>query len=582
VPLSFSRVVNIKLIFVCVSIIIELSILASGIITDSLILCLSLLFIAALLGCGLGYLLFRDRYLELLKKIKVKQFHSMGKDKHKDNAKNSNNKVNDSSTQDTVTSQIQKTTDSQTEDTSNEFLHADDIVSVSTIPPAVRIPNITQQIDDHGTSKKISIMSDIVCNIEYCIKQEGENEIYTKYTKPFEVNGNCKIIIIARSEKDESLKQQVEFEINGFKVPNPEIHFDEKSREIEMSAISGAEIRYTIDGSIPSEKSELYKNPIRVKKSCTLKCYAVRPYWLPSNMVEYKIKVIPTPEERVRTFTDCSKENVLGISYRGESHVKSDTVCQDFHSFTRISENWSLAIVSDGAGSAAHSDMGSQAVCLAFTDYISKLVARDPEFSGGRLPSEKAWDIEFRGLLNKFQKDIASIAQNNKIDLKSLAATIIILLFSKNGYLTAHVGDGRGAVKVNGEWLPLFTPHKGEEANMTIFSTTINFASNPSFKMSGNYVPETHVSDIPAEAFALMSDGCECGLWKMNERIDLPNGDFRIEERNEPFAKGLSDAIELCKTIDSDSKNRLISFVTGYNNPLRKEIDDKTLLIGII
>jgi hypothetical protein len=116
---------------------------------------------------------------------------------------------------------------------------------------------------------------------------------------------------------------------------------------------------------------------------------------------------------------------------------------------------------------------------------------------------------------------------------------------------------------------------------MTIFSTTIDFAANPAFKMSGNYVPETHVSKESIEAFALMSDGCECGLWQMNERINLPDGDFRIEERNIPFARGLSDAIELCNDIPA-AKAKLISFVTEYNNPLRREIDDKTLLIGKI
>jgi hypothetical protein len=518
----------------------------------------------------------------LLKSFNRKEFTTMNKNQQKSNS--------DLSPQDEIGS----------EDSSIQSLKCGDSVQVPILTPtegsgdvdssvecvhdeiSMRIPEIDKTIEDTGNSRKIAISTDIDTDIEYSISTGDNTPQVAVYDGPFEVYENCKITIKATAKGYSHLEKTISFEINDFKVPVPRITFNETAREIVMEvAIENAIIRYTLDGSMPSKKSDKYTGPIRLKKSRTIKCYAEKSGWNPSEVEEKKVKIIPTPEERVRAYTEEDANHVLGISYRGESHIKSDTLCQDYHSFKQIDENWSLAIVSDGAGSALHSDLGSRAVCYAFTEYITKLISSNSEYFNGNIPSEKNWDIEFRGMLSKFQSDLKIIAQKNSIELKTLAATIIILLFSKKGYLTAHVGDGRGAVKVAGQWIPIFTPHKGAEANMTIFSTTIDFAANPAFKMSGNYVPETHVSKESIEAFALMSDGCECGLWQMNERINLPDGDFRIEERNIPFARGLSDAIELCNDIPA-AKAKLISFVTEYNNPLRREIDDKTLLIGKI
>jgi len=79
-----------------------------------------------------------------------------------------------------------------------------------------------------------------------------------------------------------------------------------------------------------------------------------------------------------------------------------------------------------------------------------------------------------------------------------------------------------------------------------------------------------------------MSDGCECGLWHMNHKVDLPNGDFRIEEKNVPYSKGLDDALSIIDETSNLREKRLLKFITSYNNPLAKEIDDKTILIGIV
>ena len=58
----------------------------------------------------------------------------------------------------------------------------------------------------------------------------------------------------------------------------------------------------------------------------------------------------------------------------------------------------------------------------------------------------------------------------------------------------------------NGEWLPLFRPHKGEEANQTLFITS---AWEGLAELGGVLVPESHVYRGDIDALCLLSDGME-------------------------------------------------------------------------
>lgn len=282
---------------------------------------------------------------------------------------------------------------------------------------------------------------------------------------------------------------------------------------------------------------------------------------------------------RVEVFTCYS--DVIGISYKGDNHVKAKVPvpCQDYHSFTKINDIWNLAIVSDGAGSKEHSDVGSRAVCAFFSFFISQLLKTDERFINGDIPNEKIWDLEFRSLLTKFQIDLKSKEQFKSYGFESLAATIIIFAYSPKGYLFAHVGDGRAGVKVNGEWITILTPHKGEEANQTIFSTTIEFIKKPSLMMSGVFVPETSVGNSQLEAFVLMSDGCEDGAWITYQKVNLPDGDYRVEDVNQPRVQTL-DALMDILSIKEEKENKLVELITTFNNGFKTEGDDKTILIG--
>ena len=418
---------------------------------------------------------------------------------------------------------------------------------------------------------EVTLISNPESKLQYKI---GTGE-FIEYSKPFTINHTC--VITGKGFFDDGISIEKVENINSFISTRPIINENNRVVSI-LPNDKEVDVYYTIDGTLPTRNSLKYEKPFTIKRSCKISAFTCKAGYKDSDIVSTYIEIIITPEERIRQFTN--EQYAIGISYQGEGHIRNFTPCQDFHSYKRINEYWSIAIVSDGAGSAKYSADGSKAVCLAFTHYLEDYLLKS--YPDGSLPENKEWDIEFRGMLHKFQIELSKQAEAQSIEFKSLAATIIIVAYSKQGYLVAHIGDGRAAVKTSEGWQAVITPHKGEEANQTIFSTSILFSNYPNLKMSGVYVPETYVGRTSIKAFSLMSDGCECGLWHMNHKVDLPNGDFRIEEKNVPYSKGLDDALSIIDETSNLREKRLLKFITSYNNPLAKEIDDKTILIGIV
>lgn len=398
--------------------------------------------------------------------------------------------------------------------------------------------------------------------IFYCYKSNVYNVI--AYQGPITINKKCVILAAAAYKEMES--EQLSIPIDPSSVSNSSEHDSNINSDKDNL---GKEAEENNNSNTENDKTESSNS--EVTTGATNITTEEKDGSDTKNLSE-------ETKKRIRVFTNNQK--TLGISFQGDNHLKATPAvpCQDCHSFTKINENWSVAIVSDGAGSKEHSDMGSNAVCAAFTHYLTHILTKDKRFVNGDIPNEKIWDLEFRALLNTFQSQLKSIKPFNTFDFESLAATIIILAYSPKGYLFAHVGDGRAGVKVNGEWKTILTPHKGEEANQTIFSTTIEFNKKPTLMMSGVFVPETKVEEASIEAFVLMSDGCEDGAWTTYQRVNLPDGDFRVEDVNQPRAQTLEQLMSIIDAPEAEQQAKLIDFITGYNKGFKTEGDDKTIL----
>lgn len=95
--------------------------------------------------------------------------------------------------------------------------------------------------------------------------------------------------------------------------------------------------------------------------------------------------------------------NYVNISVQGTSHKKRDIVCQDSNSCLVIeSPNNSkalISIVSDGAGSAKRSEVGSKLVCEKFTEYLTNCL------QNGTNLEDISKDF-FKNWLENFQKEL--------------------------------------------------------------------------------------------------------------------------------------------------------------------------------
>lgn len=271
---------------------------------------------------------------------------------------------------------------------------------------------------------------------------------------------------------------------------------------------------------------------------------------------------------------------VVGTSVIGNSHILSGLPCQDNNRYVYIKNGWGIAITSDGAGSAKHSDIGSRIIVERGAHYFQSIIEQKQWIEKNVLPTEAEWTSMAYVALKAIRKDLEKFAVTKKLELGSLSATIIVVIHTPSGFLVTHVGDGRAGYKdETGEWKALLTPHKGDEANQTIFLTN-NFWDYPYYVMSGVMVPESHVVRCHPVAFTLMSDGCEDAAWQCNMKNET-TGVFC--DPNKPFDRFFNPLVaNLSRDDISDLKTRWVRFIEKGNESFKSESDDKTMILGVL
>lgn len=320
-----------------------------------------------------------------------------------------------------------------------------------------------------------------------------------------------------------------------------------------------------------------------MSKKCTIKEPA-KPIEHASLPPEKPVAATPVIEKS-HVFSEAQTKaySVCGISIQGTGHLDEKTPCQDYHQIEILDNknNIGIAIVSDGAGSAKNSAEGAQMVCEYVIKYLKIAIEKFGWMHTKNRPDATLWEQVVRETIRLTQIELNAYANSKNYPFKSLAATCMFIFFTPEKSYFAHVGDGRAGVKTKDGWKAILTPHKGEEANQTVFVTN-EILKPEDLLISGVRVPETLVIESPIEAFVLMSDGCEDGLWEKNEKEDLPDGDFRYIARNKPFVPALEKLIQFLhkEEFKNQKEDVLFQFLDRYNNNLKIETDDKTICIG--
>lgn len=335
---------------------------------------------------------------------------------------------------------------------------------------------------------------------------------------------------------------------------------------------------------------------------------------------------LDNPERRLVTTIADKNGYIVGFSIQGRSHICDGIPCEDYHAYTEIAPGWKLLITSDGAGSARESARGSKANCDMATNFIKQLLVQKGWIEKNYMPTELEWYVEIREIflamkgiitvqaakqapqykaskedaLAELEAEIAKSEDkvvigkleskkqdiiehiNKPLTARDFNATIILMLITPNGMLTAHIGDGRmGYKSKDGKWKALMTPHKGDEASSTVFIPN-DWEQNrvPAFTMSNAYLPDVRVVHELPDVVVLMSDGCENITWSCyasNEQTGC------YYDPNIPYAGFFEPLLEeMNRDLRPEQRiERLIEIINVGTKAGKAEHDDRTMLFGV-
>lgn len=277
---------------------------------------------------------------------------------------------------------------------------------------------------------------------------------------------------------------------------------------------------------------------------------------------------------------------VLGGSAIGQRHLKNGESMQDRHKITFLDDNktWGIAVICDGAGSSKHSDLAAELIVNEISAQMKKLCAENFLWHHKRkkLPSKDRWRRDSRRVLSKVAKLIPEYSKQHNIPVKELYCTVIVVIFTPLGLLTAHVGDGRGGYCTNdGEWKPFMKPYRGKVKNSTVFIVPKIFKNKTRIK---KYV-RSRVIKEPVAGFTIMSDGCESFAYLCNVRDEATGS---LIDPNVPFHKFFQPLTKWIGSItergfsEKSIQGKWGAFLEGKTSqPIANERDDKTLIVGV-
>ncbi|MCS7028517.1 MAG: protein phosphatase 2C domain-containing protein [Bacteroidia bacterium] len=251
----------------------------------------------------------------------------------------------------------------------------------------------------------------------------------------------------------------------------------------------------------------------------------------------------------------------------GMSHKIHQQPMQDACGYQTWENGWGIAVVCDGAGSSGFSHIGAH-LCVGF------LIKESAKINWEILVENKSQLKE--NIFNLLVRTLEYLKAQNYL-LDSLSCTVNAVVFSTESLISFHLGDGRaGYCDAKGDWHALFVPHKGEEANQTIFLTSPIWVQEPETWLEVQVIQESYT------AFCVLSDGCErasfeCMQWNPEKGI--------YEDINKPYPKFFNPLVQILRQLYQQGKSdREISFMwqefLKCGNPtLAREIDDKSLIL---
>lgn len=188
---------------------------------------------------------------------------------------------------------------------------------------------------------------------------------------------------------------------------------------------------------------------------------------------------------------------IASASEIGTSHVSSGTPCQD-HAAQCVIEtgygNVLVAVVCDGAGSAAHSEIGARLAAATAIELVGDYLRL-----GGHVG-----DIDreaMTGWVGAIADRLIAHANTDGNAPKDYSCTLLVAIVGEQAAAFAQIGDGAIVVS-HGEadgWSWVFWPQHGQYANQTVFVMSADALDALEFTSEPRAIDD----------FAMFSDGIE-------------------------------------------------------------------------
>lgn len=245
--------------------------------------------------------------------------------------------------------------------------------------------------------------------------------------------------------------------------------------------------------------------------------------------------------------------NLVFDSVQGEAHKKLDLPCQDSCRAVQLIEEGErilLLACADGAGSASHSQIGSQIACDAIIELASNGLRTEIDFQLWDKQFATSWCVDIRERIQRKADELA-------IASRQLACTLLFAAIGPSSACFLQIGDGAIVVGEDALLRPVFWPQAGEYAAIT------NFLTDPAF---AGLIEVTRIESSIAN-IAMFTDGIERLALRFHDRtVHSPFFDPLIRYVQ---AEGFSDQAfsDLRNFLDSPSVNQ-------------RTDDDKTLILA--
>lgn len=189
---------------------------------------------------------------------------------------------------------------------------------------------------------------------------------------------------------------------------------------------------------------------------------------------------------------------------RGRGHVADGGRGQDRTAY--LSRNGVQALcLSDGAGSASHSEFGAQALvdagCRLLVNRFSDFVVRQ---DGAALKTE---------IVEHLLDRLRDVAARQNVEVRDLAATFLAVAAAGEEFLIVHVGDGVVGYVKDGNALVASGPDNSEFANQTTFLASEGV-------VAAMRILRGRLDGV--DGFILMSDGTANSLYNARTKALAP------------------------------------------------------------